>query len=142
MSAQMPPGLAASAGGDCPCCRSVDVVPPLRAPLAIRARGEDGYARWFAGTFDGRCWWSPERPAGGGHWAVVGWRALEGHAPERMPPCQRSSRHGPRLFRGSGGALHAPPPSARAPQPAALRGAWGAYTTTAPPEMVSNAPEV
>ncbi|WP_447729144.1 hypothetical protein [Pseudoxanthomonas suwonensis] len=103
MSARMPDGFGSRPSGDCPCYRSADVVPPLRAPLAIRARGEDGYSTWFAGTFDGRCWWSPELPADEGQWAVVGWRAIEDYVPERMPPCQRSRRNGPRLFRGNGG---------------------------------------
>lgn len=95
--------------GDCPCCRSVGVVPPLRALLAIHARDEDGYTTWFSGTFDGRCWWSPELPSTGGQWTVVGWRDLEEHVPDGMPPCQRSHRRGsPRLFRGTGGVTRLP----------------------------------
>lgn len=91
------------ARGGCPCCHGIEVVPPLRAPLALHVRGTDGFSLWMAGTFDGRCWWSPEIPAHGGHWTVIGWRALEEHASERTRPCQRAAHGGPRLFRGTGG---------------------------------------
>ncbi len=115
----MPDPFVDSAG--CDCCRSVEIVPPLRAPLAIHARGHDGFSTWMTGTFDGRCWWSPELPAGAGYWVVVGWRALEDHAEERTRPCARRARQGgPRVFRGSGGATLFP--AALAPAPAHASG--------------------
>lgn len=115
MSARMPLGATGNAG--CSCCHGVEVVPPLRAPLAIHARGADGYSTWFSGTFDGHCWWSPEMPADQGHWLVVGWREWEEHAPEAARPCQRRARQGgPRLFRGTGGSAAAR--QAASPRPA------------------------